>query len=360
MHKPNCTAAVYFVVRKLQFGSAQHRGIQPAFALQQQFGIQSHVLDCSYYCGRDKWKRINERVTQSAKKSIFIHNDVPCECLHNIQKAFHILDLMDTLDITPKGFDMYIVATESIKVAVQQRITTKGLRIPVEVVPYHHSNLLGRKHEHGELSRAVDTVLYVGSKPSPGMVASVRKFLAHKHRQTRFLVIGGNTRRNQAIGLHRDAIIKSNISTMWPLSVAYSDGFAVDMSTKGNLAIMWDQCSQYVQKCSSTDSSCRQVQEQKCLSLKDDSRLLNHLACGLPTVAYGKYQSSKDLLMNTSYPLVASTTAELLLVLDNAILNATLRVSASEIGLDIARARDICSTAAIYAKVVCISSGGRH
>ena len=351
-------AKVYFVVKNIEFGSAHQRGIQPAYALQQFFGIQTSIIDCSYFCRQDKMGILNERISQkTTKMNVFIHMDVPCACVlqaKHVSKATHILEVMDTLAFTPPdGFDEYIVATENVQHSVMRMLASRGLRIPVKVVPCHDSNLLGRGSEvRNDLKLPVSNVLYMGSKPLPEMISKVRTLLASKYNIT-LRVHGPEIADNVSSALSTDEMKEASVEDLWPHSVAYSDTFAAHMNLRRSVAIVWDQCSEYTAQCPDSSGSCVEHQRELCLSMKDDARLVVHLGLGLPTMVYNEYLSHKGLLHGSSYPLTASTLDELVVVLEHAIQNSTVRTLSSSIGLDVTVNRTLCAAAGAYFTAIC-------
>ena len=383
----NCISSlstVHFVVKSLAWGSAQQRGIQPAFALRCLSTIKTSVIDCRYYCKtRAKRAKLNERISRNAvkgKTEVFIHMDAPCRCvLHasRFAKAIHILEFMDTLDFTPAGFDQYIVATESTKRAVIRKLASNGMHVPVKVVPSHDSNLLGRGSEmRASLEQPVSNVLYMGSKPLPEMVSSVRNLLTRKHEGIAFLMSGDESLGPiTPSGLNSEYMKeRATVEEMWPHSVAYSDSFAVQTSLPGAVAIVWDQCSEYTARCSwkfpfvrtvlssfwpfvESENLCKQRQQEICLQWKDDGRLTNHLSIGVPTLVYDKYGSHRDLLQGSSYPLAASTLDGFVANLDEVIRNSTVRTLSSSVGMSVTSNRTLCSTARAYFEAICAAVG---
>ena len=368
---PKCSTSVikvYFLVKNLAFGSAHQRGIQPAFALKHLYGVETSVIDCMHFCKPKNVASMNEHFSLNSNETkVFIHMDVPCRCVHEKTKdptAFHIMEIMDTLsaystraalDSIPEGFHQFIVATEIAKTMLSLEFSSKGLRTPVNVVPYHDSNLLGRGTElHAALGEPVRHILYMGSKPDAAMMSRVRKFLAAEYSHVKMHVIGPEIADKAVSPLTAQEMKTASVDDLWPHSLTYSDVFASRMSLPGAIAIVWDQCSQYTNECSKTaDTRCLYRQRALCLGWKDNGRLLVHLAMGMPTVVYDEYLSHKELLRDHAYPLTASSVDDLILRLSEVIQNSTLRTVSSSIGMEITAHRSLCSTAKAYFNAIC-------
>lgn len=349
---------VHFIVKNLEWGSAQQRGIQPAYALRELFGLQTSVIDCPYFCTNDNLDALRRRVLEkTTKHSVFIHVSMPCSCVIAVSKdmkAIHILEVMDNLGPTPAGFDQYIVASESIKDTVLRQLGINRLQVPVTVVPSFDSNLLGRGDDmRNNLRSPVEEVLYMGSKPQPEMVEKVRTFLASRHPNISFNVYGPELADEVAAPL-KD-MKEAGVEQIWKHSVAYSDVFAKRMSERNAVAIVWDQCQEYPSRYCPPDLErrCLERQRELCLNWKDDGRLVVHLAMGLPTIEFDDYSSHKYLLNDSGYPLAANNLEELTTKLDNTIRNASLRATSSSIGLDVTTNMTICSGAEAYLSAIC-------
>ena len=245
---------VHFVVKNLEFGSAHQRGIQPAYALRQLFGMSSSVIDCTYFCREDNIDKLNIKMQHnSSRVSVFVHMDVPCRCVldaSNKLNAVHILEVMDTIGRTPAGFVRYIVASESVKVAVSNQMAKNGMHVPVSIVHSFDSNLLGRGDEmRSDLRSPVRQILYMGSKPAPEMVQEVRAFLAQEHRNISLSILGTEIADKISSSLRAENLREADVDELWTHSVAYSDAFALEMSARNAIAIVWDQCSEYTSRC---------------------------------------------------------------------------------------------------------------
>ena len=114
---------------------------------------------------------------------------------------------------------------------------------------------------------------------------------------------------------------------------------------------MWDQCSFYVDKC--TTAACTKASLESCLKLKDDSRFINHVAVGVPTIVYGKYASIHDILKEYSYPLIAHDIPSLLSTLEAVIASPALRKLAQNQGKLIVASRNLCNISETYVKALC-------
>ena len=200
-----------------------------------------------------------------------------------------------------------------------------------------------------EVIELIDEYLFGGNN----MLQSVKKLLDtyyHEIQLTLGPVHNISNRGNMVPGFGLEEMKKADLSELWTHSVKFSDGFATNMS-KVDVGIVWDQCSAFIDKCSTP--ICAELSLKSCLQNKDDSRFINHVAVGVPTIVYGRYASVHDILKEYSYPLVAHDISGMLSTLKAVIVSPALRELAQIQGKSMVASRDLCNISEKYVKALC-------
>lgn len=348
----NYIGRVYFVVRLLKTGSAQHRAVQPAYMINKMYNIPTSVLECRFWCSKTNFNTLTSEVLSTEGHVYFIHNNRPCDCMTQIKNVVHLFDVMDILHILPTGFHAYILATKTLRDSYREKLDRGGMsHVQTKIVPYHHSNLMNRLKASN--SARVSTVGYFGSRPNMNMLESVQGVLDTYHPRIELNlgpVHNVSNRGNMVPGFGLHGMKKADVRELWNHSVKFSDGFALNMS-RLDIGIVWDQCSLFVDKC--TTESCVKFSLKTCLQNKGDQRFINHIAVGVPTIVYGKYACIHDILKEYSYPLVAHDISSLLSILRALVASPTLRELAQTQGKLLASSRDLCNISEMYVKALC-------